>query len=96
VKMAGRDRFCGPASPAQAAPAADDDAVGDAGPAGGQDTGPTHAEDGGTQGGSGPGQAAGQEQPARADGSERLEVYGDSAYGSREAGPPPGTPGMTP
>ena len=89
VKMAGRDRFRGPAapaSPAQAAPAADDDAAGDAGPAGGgQDSGPAPARDGGTPGDSGPGQAAGQEQPAQPDGGERLEVYGDSAYGSGEA-----------
>ena len=85
VKMAGRDRFRGPAAPAQAAPAADDDAAGDAGPAGGQDSGPAHARDGGTRGDSGPGQAAGQEQPARPDGREGLEVYGDSAYGSGEA-----------
>ena len=89
VKMAGRDRFRGPAapaSPAQAAPAADDDAAGDADPAGGgQDSGPAPARDGGTPGDSGPGQAAGQEQPAQPDGGERLEVYGDSAYGSGEA-----------
>jgi len=77
----------GDSGPGQAAgQAADDDAAGDAGPAGGgQDSGPAPARDGGTPGDSGPGQAAGQEQPAQPDGGERLEVYGDSAYGSGEA-----------
>ncbi|HXZ74062.1 MAG TPA: transposase [Streptosporangiaceae bacterium] len=75
----------GDSGPGQTAGHAADDDAGEAGPANGHDSGPARARDGGTPGDSGPGQAAGQEQPAHADGRQRLQVHGDSAYGSGEA-----------